>query len=69
MCLALGYIVVNMCVLRDKACNSIMSYREDYDEKEAGLPEEVLDEVLGGSDEDDDDKIAGLPEEEEKEWE
>src|SRR3989344_6877981 len=46
-----------------------MSYRDDFDEKEAGLPEDVLDEVALDGDEEDDDKIADLPEEEEKEWE
>ena len=46
-----------------------MSYRDDFDEKEAGLSEDVLDEVALDGDEEDDDKIADLPEEEEKEWE
>lgn len=47
-----------------------MSYRDDFDEKEVDLPDEVLDEVLGDDGDDDgDEKMSGLLEEDEKEWE
>lgn len=42
-----------------------MIYRDDYDEKELGLPDEAADELLEGKEEDEEDGL----ELEEKEWE
>ncbi|GEM_PF-4181380 len=45
-----------------------MSYRDDYEEKGADIPEEALEEMLEET-EDEDEKEVEVPEEEEKEWE